>query len=273
MNEYGEYTQENLQSCSSARLQNPSVQLRFKKSWLVDMGCWQWDIKGLDSCCWPGNVVLSYSWSSSIHSFTPEAWLVCCRGLRLLLSTMSEHMQLSLALCRIGLYTVRKMHTCCHLCVGERQGCSVCSALDWILLVSPRFNLVVLWNRYWPSNSGCCYTVAWSLNGECAPFHSSGCSHNIKVEQVDVSTVRCKWNLQGTSCLCLCSQRNSLLLKERLWSFFFLLQLLATGLVNGCSSGSLKYRAVMNGSWNTMPQRPWSCFCYCSDTCVRVIKN
>lgn len=35
-------------------------------------------------------------------------------------------------------------------------------------------------------------TVAWSLNEECAPFHSNGCSRNIKVEQVDVGTVQRK---------------------------------------------------------------------------------
>lgn len=46
---------------------------------------------------------------SSIHLF-PR--LAGCRGLRLLSSTMSEHMQLSLALCRIGLYKVRKCKKC-----------------------------------------------------------------------------------------------------------------------------------------------------------------
>lgn len=101
------------------------VELRLETKWLVDVEQWQWGSEGLDSCCWPDTVVLGYSWSSSIHSLTPEARLVCCRGLRLLLSTMSEHMQLSLALCRIGLYTVRNMHTCCYVFAGGQQGCGV----------------------------------------------------------------------------------------------------------------------------------------------------
>nr|XP_040051589.1 ADP-ribosylation factor-like protein 15a isoform X1 [Gasterosteus aculeatus aculeatus] len=50
--------------------------------------------------------------SPSIHSFPPEAWLVCCQGLRSSQSTMSEHMQLSLALCRIGLYTCFRALCC-----------------------------------------------------------------------------------------------------------------------------------------------------------------
>ncbi|XP_075955132.1 ADP-ribosylation factor-like protein 15 isoform X1 [Anarhichas minor] len=48
----------------------------------------------------------------SVHPFTPEARLVCCRGLRSSRSTMSEHMQLSLALCRIGLYTCFRALCC-----------------------------------------------------------------------------------------------------------------------------------------------------------------
>lgn len=77
-------------------------------SYLKRNGLFAADGEGLDSCCWLDSVLLSYSCYSSIHSLTPGAWLVCCRELRLLLNTMSEHMQLSLAFCRIGLYTVRK---------------------------------------------------------------------------------------------------------------------------------------------------------------------
>lgn len=83
---------------------NPAVKLCLQK---------KWTFRAADSEMTKGwthvdDLTLFCFWSSSIHSLTPEAWLVCCRGLRLLLSTMSEHMQLSLALCRIGFYTVRK---------------------------------------------------------------------------------------------------------------------------------------------------------------------
>ncbi|XP_016898676.2 ADP-ribosylation factor-like protein 15a isoform X2 [Cynoglossus semilaevis] len=46
------------------------------------------------------------------NSLTLEALLVCCRGIRLLVSTMSEHMQLAVALCRIGLYTCFRALCC-----------------------------------------------------------------------------------------------------------------------------------------------------------------
>lgn len=109
-------------------------------------GLWIWAADSKTVKGWTHVVdltLLSYSWSSSIHSLTPKAWLVCCRGLRLLPSTMSEHMQLSLALCRIGLYTVRKCIQATAICfVREWQGCAVLSVC-WIriLLVSPWFNL------------------------------------------------------------------------------------------------------------------------------------
>lgn len=48
--------------------------------------------------------------TSSTPPFTHSRSFVCCRELRLLPYTMSEHVQLCLAFCRIGLYTVRK-HT------------------------------------------------------------------------------------------------------------------------------------------------------------------
>ncbi|XP_028312695.1 ADP-ribosylation factor-like protein 15a isoform X1 [Gouania willdenowi] len=57
-------------------------------------------------CCAQPLVIILY------HSLTPEGWVVCCWGLRLLLSTMSEHMQLPLALCRIGLYTCFRALCC-----------------------------------------------------------------------------------------------------------------------------------------------------------------
>lgn len=112
----------------------------------MDMGCWQEDGEGLDSCCWPDTVVLSYSWSSSIHSLTPEAWLVCCRGLRLLLSTMSEHMQLSLALCRIGLYTVRKnAYTLLSVCKRTAGMCCVVCVCAGLNIVSFAMVFIFSW--------------------------------------------------------------------------------------------------------------------------------
>lgn len=119
----------------SFKTQSQVLKKKRKKNWTVVLGCWTWHGEERDSWCWPGAVVLSYPSSSSTHSLTPEAWVVCCRGLHLLLSAMSEHMQLSLALCRIGLYTVRR---CKHagICLLENSRDGVCVyVLDWTLLV------------------------------------------------------------------------------------------------------------------------------------------
>lgn len=65
---------------------------------------------------------------------------------------------------------------------------------------------------------------------------------------MDVSIVRCKLNLDRTSDLCV--KAVSLRIETKIDYGLFFLQLLATGLVSGCSSGSLKYSVVMNGSMN-----------------------
>lgn len=203
------------------------------------IGCWQWDGEGLDLCCWPDIVVLSYSWSSSIQSLTPEAWIVCCWGLRLLLCTMSEHMQLSLALCRIGLYTVRKRVNA-SLCLLENGRdvlyCVCVCVLDWIVFVSPWFNLTLL--CFETDTDQVTAAAASVLLGHWMErARSRGCSHNIKVEQVDVSTVRCKLNLQRKS-FCLWVKAVCLRIETKIVPFF--LQLLAIGLVSCCSLSSLK---------------------------------
>lgn len=79
---------------------------------------------------WAGLMLLT--WYSSIYSLTPEAWLVCCRELRLLPNTMSEHMQLSLAFCRIGLYTVRKYLWAATVFCETAAGILCCSNVCWV---------------------------------------------------------------------------------------------------------------------------------------------
>lgn len=62
----------------------------------------------------------------------------------------------------------KKMHTCCYLFVGERQGCAVlCGCLNTSSVIMASSLIVCFFgNRNCPSNSGCCFIVGWSLNGE-----------------------------------------------------------------------------------------------------------
>lgn len=88
----------------------------------------------------------------SIH-LLPRLGLFVAGGYACGWSTMSEHMQLSLALCRIGLYTVRKKN-CIHaavLCDRERLGCVVLNAgMNTISFTTVNLPHVVFWKRYWP---------------------------------------------------------------------------------------------------------------------------
>lgn len=97
---------------------------------------WQRDGDGLDPCCWPDTPL-------SVH-LLQRARLVCCRELRLLPNTMSEHMQLSLALCRIGLYTVREYLWAALVSLRPQRRLCLKRLLVLTLLASPPFELCCL---------------------------------------------------------------------------------------------------------------------------------
>lgn len=147
-------------------------------------GCWQRDTSGLDSCCW---LLLLF------RPLTPEALFVCCRELRLSPYAMSEHVQLCLALCRIGLYTVRTPRQPLSGLKGC-QGSGVGHAPDPLLSVSLQFNgPLLLFVRPQTSSSCLCFTVAWLLNTESSLVHSSRCLQPYQ------ASVGCKLGIKSRS--------------------------------------------------------------------------
>uniref|UniRef100_A0AAZ3SPJ8 ADP-ribosylation factor-like protein 15 n=1 Tax=Oncorhynchus tshawytscha TaxID=74940 RepID=A0AAZ3SPJ8_ONCTS len=114
------------------------------------------------------------AWPHSVTSL--PAWLVVLSGVTLLPGTMSEHMQLSFALCRIGFYTCFRA-LCCKgpppsrpeydvVCIGL-TGAGKSSLLAWLCNegshgIGPTTgaeNIKKYWSRYYQGSQGVVFVL------------------------------------------------------------------------------------------------------------------